>query len=145
MPGHALPMASAKRPAAERAVAVAAFTPGHALPLVLDTIRGARSSIFVAAYAFTSRPVAVALRDAARAGVKVVVIVDAGEATKDYSAARFLANERVPVRFSIPAARRHSTSAKAWSHNWPALESCVPPVILIYRPIPGQKESLNEP
>ncbi|MET0542947.1 MAG: endonuclease, partial [Variovorax sp.] len=36
----------------------AAFTPGDALPLVLETIGGARSSILVAAYSFTSKPVA---------------------------------------------------------------------------------------
>lgn len=106
--GSGLPLASAERTPSLQIEAFAAFTPGQALPLVLDTISGARSSIFVAAYAFTSRPVAVALRDAARAGVKVVVIVDAGEATKDYSAARFLANERVPVRLNARYALQHN-------------------------------------
>ena len=86
----------------------AAFTPGQALPLVLDTIRGARSTLLVAAYAFTSRPVAVALRDAQRRGVKVFVVVDAGEAAKSYSAARFLANERVPVRTHARHALQHN-------------------------------------
>jgi len=106
--GSGLPLASAQRSPSLQIEAFAAFTPGQALALVLDTIRGARSSIFVAAYGFTSRPVAVALRDAARAGVKVVVIVDAGEATKEYSAARFLANERVPVRLNARYALQHN-------------------------------------
>jgi phosphatidylserine/phosphatidylglycerophosphate/cardiolipin synthase-like enzyme len=86
----------------------AAFTPGQALPLVLDTIRGARSTLLVAAYSFTSRPVATALRDAQRRGVKVFVVVDAGEAAKAYSAARFLANERVPVRANARHALQHN-------------------------------------
>jgi phosphatidylserine/phosphatidylglycerophosphate/cardiolipin synthase-like enzyme len=86
----------------------AAFTPGEALPLVLDTIRGAKSSLLVAAYSFTSKPVAIALRDAQRHGVQVFVVVDAGEAGKGYSAARFLANERVPVRTNARYALQHN-------------------------------------
>lgn len=86
----------------------AAFSPGQALPLVLDTIRGARSTIFVAAYSFTSKPVATALRDAARRGVKVFVLADATEAGKGYSAVRFLANERVPVRLNGRYAIQHN-------------------------------------
>ncbi|PNG46144.1 MULTISPECIES: phospholipase D family protein [unclassified Variovorax] len=105
----------------------AAFTPGQALPLVLDTIRGARSTLLVAAYSFTSRPVATALRDAQRRGVKVFVVVDAGEAAKAYSAARFLANERVPVRANARHALQHNkfivadgTAVQTGSFNYTA-------------------------
>ncbi|MBT2320787.1 phospholipase D family protein [Variovorax paradoxus] len=84
------------------------FTPGQALPLVLDTIRGTLSMLLVAAYSFTSRPVATALRDAQRRGVKVFVVVDAGEAAKSCSAARFLAIERVPVRANARYALQHN-------------------------------------
>jgi phosphatidylserine/phosphatidylglycerophosphate/cardiolipin synthase-like enzyme len=104
----AAPAQLAPTPLATQAVVSAAFTPGKALPLVLDTIRGARSSILVAAYSFTSRPIATALRDAARRGVKVFVLVDSDEATKSYSAARFLANERVPVRINARYAIQHN-------------------------------------
>lgn len=90
------------------AVFTPAFTPGHALSLVLDTIRGARATLYVAAYAFTSKPIALALRDAQRRGVQVFVVVDAGEASKTYSAARFLANERVPVRTNARYALQHN-------------------------------------
>lgn len=86
----------------------AAFTPGDAQPLVLDTIRNARATLYVAAYSFTSKPVATALRDAQRRGVKVFVVVDAGEATKGYSAARFLANEGIPVRTNARYALQHN-------------------------------------
>ena len=93
---------------ATQASLAAAFTPGQALPLVLDTIKGARSTIFVAAYSFTSKPVAMALRDATRRGVKVFVLADATEASKGYSAVRFLSNERVPVRVNARYAIQHN-------------------------------------
>jgi phosphatidylserine/phosphatidylglycerophosphate/cardiolipin synthase-like enzyme len=86
----------------------AAFTPGQALPLVLETIRAAKSSLLVAAYSLTSKPVAVALRDAHRRGVQVFVVIDAGEAAKSYSAGRFLANERVPVRTNARYTLQHN-------------------------------------
>jgi len=86
----------------------AAFTPGRGLSLVLETIRAANSTLLVAAYSLTSKPVASALRDAQRRGVQVFVVVDAGEATKGYSAARFLANERVPVRVNARYALQHN-------------------------------------
>lgn len=77
---------------------VSAFTPGGALPLVLSTIRSAKSSIAVAAYSFTSKPISLALLDAHKRGVRVAVVVDQTDAAKGYSAARFLANHGVPVR-----------------------------------------------
>jgi len=85
------------RPAAPPSVEVA-FSPGRAQNLVVDTIRGASSSIQVAAYVFTSKPIATALSDAARRGVKVAVVVDAGTASKGDGAARLLANQEIPVR-----------------------------------------------
>ncbi|WP_298703915.1 phospholipase D family protein [uncultured Variovorax sp.] len=99
---------TAHRPTAAAADIFAAFTPGEALPLVLDTIRGARDTLFVAAYSFTSKPVATALRDAQRRGVKVFVVIDAGEAIKGYSAAQFLANEQIPVRTNARYALQHN-------------------------------------
>jgi len=85
-----------------------AFTPGGALPLVLETIRGARSTILVAAYTFTSKPVATELLEATKRGVKVFVLADAMETNKGYSAVRFLASERVPVRTNGRYAIQHN-------------------------------------
>lgn len=73
---------NAAAPAPSAPVYSAAFTFGHALRLVLDTIRGAKATLLVAAYSFTSKPVATALRDAQRRGVQVFVVVDADEAAK---------------------------------------------------------------
>lgn len=100
---HAAPLA----PQASTTLEVA-FTPGDALPLVLRTIRSAKQSIVVAAYSFTSKPVSLALLEQHRKGVKVAVLVDSGEATKQYSAARFLANQGVPVRINERYAIQHS-------------------------------------
>lgn len=77
----------------------AGFSPsGEALDVVLKTIGSAQREILVAAYSFTSRPIAQALVAAARRGIQVRVVADQGESTKGYSAVQFLANQRVPVR-----------------------------------------------
>lgn len=77
----------------------AGFSPNAgALDLVVKGIQGAKSSILVAAYSFTSKPIATALLDAHRRGVKVVVVADQDSNRKQYSAVQFLANQGVPVR-----------------------------------------------
>lgn len=105
--------------------AIVAFSPGRAMPLVLETIRQARTSIMMAAYVFTSKPIAMALRDAARRGVTVMAVVDAQESAKAYSAARFLANERIAVRTNARYAIQHnkfmvidSTTVQTGSFNY---------------------------
>src|SRR5664279_3188552 len=52
----------------------------------------------VAAYSFTSKPIALALLADAKRGVDVKVVVDKSQATARYTAATFLANGGVPVR-----------------------------------------------
>lgn len=57
---------------------VVGFSPnGQAESLVFDAIKGAESSIFVAAYTFTSKPIAEALLSAHKRGVSVYLVVDA--------------------------------------------------------------------
>jgi len=106
------------------------FTPGNALPLVIDTIRSAKVSIAVAAYGFTSKPISLALLDAHRRGVKVSLVVDAEDALKSYSAARFLANHGVPVRANARYAIHHHkflvvdrTTVQTGSFNYTAAAS----------------------
>ncbi|OLP04541.1 putative endonuclease [Rhodoferax antarcticus ANT.BR] len=77
------------------------FSPNAgALDAVLKVIRSAKSQILVAAYSFTSKPVAKALLDAQERGVKVYVVADEKANSKEYSAATFLANQGVPVRLN---------------------------------------------
>ncbi len=88
---------------------VVAFSPrAGALETVLRGIEGARHSILVAAYSFTSKPIATALLDAQRRGVKVAVVADERDNSKQYSAVTFLANNRVPVRLNGNYAIHHN-------------------------------------
>lgn len=74
------------------------FSPGGtATRLILNAIANASTSIDVAAYSFTSKPIALALVDASRRGVRVRVVADA-KANSHYSSVTFLANHGVAVR-----------------------------------------------
>ena len=78
-----------------------AFSPrGHSLQLVLKTIQSAQKSIRVAAYSFTSKPVATALVDAKKRGVDVKVVADAKANSGRYTAVTFVANQGIPVRLN---------------------------------------------
>jgi phosphatidylserine/phosphatidylglycerophosphate/cardiolipin synthase-like enzyme len=70
-------------------------------------IESAHSTIRVAAYSFTSKPIAQALLADARRGVDVRVVVDKSNATARYTAATFLANEGVPLRVDYRYAIMH--------------------------------------
>jgi phosphatidylserine/phosphatidylglycerophosphate/cardiolipin synthase-like enzyme len=85
-----------------------AFSPGDSMGAVVEAIREAKASIYVAAYSFTSRPVAVELHNAAKRDVKVFVLADAIDAGKGYSAVRYLANQGVPVRLNARYAIQHN-------------------------------------
>lgn len=75
------------------------FSPhGESLAIILKAIDGARVSILVAAYSFTSKPIAAALLEARKRGVDVRVTADAKSSDGRYSAVTFLANQGVPVR-----------------------------------------------
>ncbi|HDR9474408.1 phospholipase D family nuclease [Burkholderia multivorans] len=77
------------------------FSPaGTALPLIVRGIERARTSIHVAAYSFTSKPIAAALVAAQRRGVRVAVVADKAQNSRGYSAVWFLANQGVPVRLN---------------------------------------------
>lgn len=87
----------------------AAFAPDPAaLGLVLKAIQSARQSIHVAAYVFTSKPVAQALLTAQRAGIEVAVVADGKENSGRYSATRFLADQHIPVRLNARYAIFHN-------------------------------------
>lgn len=76
-----------------------AFSPrGGATELVVKAISSAKKSILVAAYSFTSRPIAQALVAAHRRGIQVFVMVDKSQKTERYSSATFLANMGIPTR-----------------------------------------------
>lgn len=86
-----------------------AFSPhGGAEARVLKTIESAQKSIRVAAYRFTSKPIALSLLAAHKRGIDVRVVVDKSNATARYTAAIFLANQAVPVRVDYRYAIMHN-------------------------------------
>lgn len=67
-----------------------------------------RTSILVQAYSFTSAPIAKALLDAHRRGVRVEVILDKSQRSEKYSSADFLANQGVPTMIDANHAISHN-------------------------------------
>lgn len=74
------------------------FSPGGgATEAVVNSLEHATNTVLVQAYSFTSAPIARALVDALRRGVKVQVILDKSQRTEKYSEADFLKNEGIPT------------------------------------------------
>lgn len=100
------------RPIDPAAPMVVGFSPGidgyRAEDIVLQAISEARASIHVAAYSFTSKPIAVALEAAKRRGLDVDLVADLKANSRSYTAATFLANQGVPVRFDGHYAIMHN-------------------------------------
>lgn len=79
-----------------------------ALDVVTQGIDSARHQILVAAYSFTSKPIATALVAAKKRGVDVQVVADEKANDGKYSAVTFLANQGVPVRLNGRYAIMHN-------------------------------------
>ena len=74
------------------------FSPnGGTTQAIIKEINEAKSEILVQAYSFTSSPIAKALVDANKRGVKVEGILDKSQRKAQYTSASFLANMRVPT------------------------------------------------
>jgi phosphatidylserine/phosphatidylglycerophosphate/cardiolipin synthase-like enzyme len=86
-----------------------AFSPGGgATDLIIKAISSAKKSIRVAAYSFTSRPIAKALVSAHQAGIDINVVVDHGQIEKEsHSVIASLAAEKIPVRADIIHTLQH--------------------------------------
>lgn len=88
------------------------FTPPvngrSSLDVVLDGINHTQTQVLVAAYSFTSKPIAEALVNAKARGVEVHVVADAKANDAHYSAVTFLANHGVPVRLNDRYAIMHN-------------------------------------
>ena len=86
-----------------------AFSPdGGTTEMIVREIGAAKRSIRIAAYAFTSRPVAKALVAAHRAGVDVKIVVDHGQIEKsNHSETAYLAKHDIPVRIDIVHTLQH--------------------------------------
>lgn len=74
------------------------FSPnGGCTEAIVNEIRHAKSEIYVQAYSFTSVPIAKALVDAHKRGIKVEVILDKSQKRERYTEATFLTNAGIPT------------------------------------------------
>jgi phosphatidylserine/phosphatidylglycerophosphate/cardiolipin synthase-like enzyme len=74
------------------------FSPrGGCTDAIVNALDKAKTSVLVQAYSFTSAPIAKAVVDAHKRGVKVNVILDKSQRTEKYSSADFVAHAGVPV------------------------------------------------
>jgi phosphatidylserine/phosphatidylglycerophosphate/cardiolipin synthase-like enzyme len=75
------------------------FSPhGECTNAIISELNKAKNSALVQAYSFTSAPIAKALLDAFKRGVKVEVILDKSQKTQKYSSATFFFNAGIPTR-----------------------------------------------
>jgi phosphatidylserine/phosphatidylglycerophosphate/cardiolipin synthase-like enzyme len=85
------------------------FSPGGGCTeAIIEAIRGAKSSIEVQAYSFTSAPIAKAVAEAHQRGVKVRVVLDKSQRTERYTSATYLHNQKVPVWIDSEHAIAHN-------------------------------------
>jgi len=81
---------------------------GGATDAIVKEINSARSEILVQAYSFTSKPIAAALVDARKRGIRIEVILDKSQRREKYSSADFLAHAGI---------RTYIDSRHAIAHN----------------------------
>lgn len=85
------------------------FTPfGDCTDLITKTIGQAKKSVLVQAYSFTSDPIADALIDARRHGVRVEVLLDKSQPKARYSAISYLSESGVPTYIDDKHAIAHN-------------------------------------
>ncbi len=85
------------------------FSPkGGATEAIVKELNNARDEVLVAAYTFTSAPIAAALKEAHGRGVKVSAILDRSNETAKYSSATFLTNSGILTLIDSKHAIQHS-------------------------------------
>ena len=85
------------------------FSPhGGCTEAIIRELNKATGTILVQAYSFTSAPIAKALLDAYKRGVKVEVILDKSQRTQKYSSATFLYNTGIPTKIDAKHAIAHN-------------------------------------
>ena len=97
--------ASGERPAP--AIAVYVSPRGGCTDAVVKQLDAAKESVLVQAYSFTSAPIAKALADTHKRGVKVQAILDKSQRTERYTSATFLQNAGVPTFIDAKHAIAH--------------------------------------
>jgi len=90
-------------------VANVCFSPnGGCTEAIVKEINSAKSEILVQAYSFTSAPIAHALINAHKNGIKIEVVLDKSQRSKRYTSATFLLNAGVPIYIDDKHAIAHN-------------------------------------
>ena len=85
------------------------FSPkGGCTEVIIKELDRSKTSVLVQAYSFTSAPIAKALLNAHKRGVKAEVILDKSQRTQKYSSADFLANSGIPTKIDAVHAIAHN-------------------------------------
>jgi phosphatidylserine/phosphatidylglycerophosphate/cardiolipin synthase-like enzyme len=85
------------------------FSPrGGATEAIVKEINSAKLEILVQAYSFTSKPIAKALVDARKRGIKIEAVLDKSQRKEKYTSADFVAHADIPT---------YIDSAHAIAHN----------------------------
>lgn len=85
------------------------FSPrGGCTEAIIKEIDRAKTEILVQAYSFTSAPIAKALVDAHKRGVRVIVVLDKSQRTQKYSSADFTAHAGIPTFIDAAHAIAHN-------------------------------------
>ncbi len=81
---------------------------GGATAAVVQEIAAAKSEILVQAYSFTSAPIAKALVDARKRGVRIEAVLDKSQRKEKYTAADFLLHAGIPTYIDAVHAIAHN-------------------------------------
>jgi phosphatidylserine/phosphatidylglycerophosphate/cardiolipin synthase-like enzyme len=85
------------------------FSPkGGCTDAIINEIEQAKKEILVQAYSFTSAPIAKALVNAHKKGIKVQVILDKSQKSQKYTSATFLINSGIPTYIDSKHAIAHN-------------------------------------
>jgi len=85
------------------------FSPhGGCTDSIIRELNKAQSTVLIQAYSFTSAPIAKALLNAHKRGVKIEVILDKSQKTDKYSSATFFYNSGIPVKIDAQHAIAHN-------------------------------------
>jgi phosphatidylserine/phosphatidylglycerophosphate/cardiolipin synthase-like enzyme len=85
------------------------FSPnGNCAAVIIEQLDNAKTEILIQAYSFTSAPIAKALVNAHKRGIKVEAILDKSNVTGSYSSATFLLNSGIPTYIDYKHAIAHN-------------------------------------
>ena len=85
------------------------FSPkGGCTDAIVKELNKAQKTVLLQAFSFTSAPIAKAILNAHKRGVKVEVILDKSQRTEKYSSATFFYNSGIPVKIDSQHAIAHN-------------------------------------